>query len=88
MTRDAFHSHIVSYLAARAALPKGWSRSSSDNLFDLGILESFDLPDLVAHIERVLGRPADLTSHRIETFYTLDSMYEAFVARTKESCPR
>jgi hypothetical protein len=86
MTRESFHSSIVNYLAKRAALPADWSCASTDNLFDLGVLESFDLPNLVLHIERTLGRDADLMSQRVEVFYTLDSMYEAFVTPVEVGC--
>jgi hypothetical protein len=80
MTPQSFRDNIIGYLRHQASLPPDWSCQGGDNLFDLGVLESFDLPALVAHIERLLDRPADLSSRQIEVFYTLDSMYEAFVA--------
>ncbi|KYF91087.1 hypothetical protein BE20_36945 [Sorangium cellulosum] len=86
MTREAFYENIIRYIAHQAALPPGWSCQSSDNLFDLGVLESFDLPGLVAHIERMLDKRADLAARQIEVFYTIDSMYEAFVDAKGASC--
>ncbi|NOK15688.1 hypothetical protein [Corallococcus carmarthensis] len=87
MTREEFQANIIQYLATQASLPEGWSCGPKENLFDLGVLESFDLPRLVAHIERMLDRRADLKSRRSEVFFTLDTMYEAFVGASKEgSC--
>ncbi len=86
MTREAFHEKILAYLRSYANLPDEWLCDSSENLFDLGVLESFDLPFLVEHIEKLLDGHIDLGVQRIEVFYTLDSIYEAFVAKSEASC--
>ncbi|MGE6761923.1 hypothetical protein D7X96_24325 [Corallococcus interemptor] len=86
MTREEFQSNIIQYLATQASLPEGWTCGPKDNLFDLGVLESFDLPRLVAHIERMLDSRADLKSRRSEVFFTLDSMYDAFVGSKEGAC--
>jgi len=47
--RDQIHQ--VLRAISRAPLPTG----ASDSLFDAGVLDSFSLVDLVAHLERTFG---------------------------------
>lgn len=57
------------------------------NLFDLGLLESFKLPQLVAFLTDELRLDVDLTQVGMESFYTIDVMYSSFAAPTRGAEP-
>lgn len=86
MERNQFYSKVISYLEERSDLPSGWDWNDSVNLFDVGILESFDLPDLVQQIEGITGTVVPLSGLKIEHFYTLKTMYDTIVGKIELSC--
>ncbi len=79
MKRDEFRSLLAEYLRTSGRLAGQWSYDDNDDLFEIGLLESFDLPNLVDFLQGVSQSPLDLGAHRIEVFATVDSMYQAFV---------
>lgn len=52
-----------------------------DNLFDAGVLDSFTVVKVIVFLERLLGRPVDLQDASIESFASLNSIYDTFVTR-------
>lgn len=86
MDKKIFYSQLISYLSERTELPNDWTWEERVNLFDAGILESFDLPDFVQKIEEITGKEIQSPGLKIEQFFTLLSIYETFVREVKLSC--
>ena len=82
MTLDDFRSRLHGYLIANGKLPAGEACGDDDNLFDRGVVESFDLPALVEFLEGLTGKHLDLVDRKIEVFYSVSSMYGAFIGST------
>ena len=51
-----------------------------DNLFDLGVLDSFTVVRVIVFLEELTGSPIDLGQADIESFSTIDRIYQTFVA--------
>lgn len=51
----------------------------SDNLFDAGVLDSFTVAKVIIFLEHLVGGQIDLSEASIESFSTVDSIYETFV---------
>jgi acyl carrier protein len=50
-----------------------------DNLFDAGVLDSFTVVKVIVFLEHLVGRPVDLQEASIESFASLNSIYDNFV---------
>jgi hypothetical protein len=79
VNRNEFRSKLHEYLIAKGNLPAEWECGDEDNLFDRGVVESFDLPGLVDFLEGLTGTRLDLMDRKIEVFYSMGSMYDAFI---------
>lgn len=79
MNLDDFRSKLHGYLITKGNLPADWECGDDDNLFDRGVVESFDLPGLVDFLEALTGTRLDLVDRKIEVFYSVSSMYGAFI---------
>ena len=51
----------------------------ADNLFDVGVLSSLHIPALIVFLEGLLDRELPLETTPLTAFYSISSMYEAFV---------
>jgi acyl carrier protein len=52
----------------------------NDNLFDAGVLDSLTVARVIVFLERLVGKPVDLELASIDSFATLTSIYDNFVA--------
>ncbi|MEU3523137.1 hypothetical protein AB0E62_04595 [Streptomyces sp. NPDC038707] len=79
VSRSEFDAEFAAFVSA---LGDGRTMSGvggDDNLFDIGVLDSFSVIKLIALIESLAGRPIDLEQATIETFATTDLIYGTFV---------
>ena len=80
MDRPSFYARMRDHLAeeaggaGRAVSPA--SIGEHDNLFDIGLVNSFSLVKLLIQVEEVLGVEVDVTRHDPETFFSLAGMYD------------
>lgn len=78
--RPSFYARMRDHLAeeaggaGRAVSPA--SIGEHDNLFDIGLVNSFSLVKLLIQVEEVLGVEVDVTRHDPETFFSLAGMYD------------
>ncbi|SIT19405.1 hypothetical protein SAMN05421686_11618 [Thalassolituus maritimus] len=86
MERKEFYSKVIAYLNDRTDVPSDWAWGDTDNLFDVGIIESFDLPDLVNKIEEITGNEIQVSGLKVEHFYTLQTMYDSILRDMRLSC--
>ena len=49
--------------------------SPDDNLFDLGLVNSFSTIRMIVFVEEITGQPIDIAGHDLEAFYTMRGLY-------------
>jgi hypothetical protein len=49
--------------------------SPDDNLFDLGLVNSFSTIRMIVFVEEITGQPIDIADHVLEAFYTMRGLY-------------
>jgi len=83
MTEDEFYTNMSRFLAEKWEESTGEALTRpiapNDNLFDLGLVDSFTMIRMIVHVEGLTGHPIDLADHDLETFYTLRGLYTATV---------
>ncbi|MFT4034275.1 MAG: hypothetical protein QM679_01720 [Patulibacter sp.] len=88
--RDAFYRAICEYLksANRDVAPELIEGiDPTDNLWDLGFLDSFGMVKLLTFLEEFVGREIVLSPDSIRTFHTIERMYDGHVARDSGKQP-
>lgn len=53
---------------------------ADENLFDAGVLDSFSVLRVIMFVEQLRGAEVDLEEANIESFSSLDRIYETFIA--------
>jgi hypothetical protein len=77
MSKEAFVHELRKFIQQQD--PVGASEiPTNENLFDLGLLESFKLPTLVSFLTDNLNLNVDLSDVSMESLYTIDQMYTSF----------
>lgn len=76
---------IRNYIIEEASLDQEWTCSESENLFDLGVLRSFDIPSLIELLERKLNLDIDIEGLDMGDFMTLDNIFNS-VSRKYQEC--
>jgi hypothetical protein len=46
-----------------------------DNLFDLGLVNSFSTIRMIVFVEELTGAPIDVAEHDLEAFYTMRGLF-------------
>lgn len=77
MTRERFEQAFLEFLRKRNEAP-ALSVSAADNLFHLGLLDSFAIPHLITHLECALGTQLDLERGGLETFFSIERAFRAY----------
>jgi acyl carrier protein len=79
MEREHFYKTMREFIAELAAERTGEPVTTAigedDNLFDLGLINSFSIIQMIVFIEELTGTSIDLSAHELETFYTLRGIY-------------
>jgi acyl carrier protein len=82
MDQATFYAAVRKFLGKLAGDEKGSSAGAAvavaedANLFDLGLLDSFSIIQLILFIEELTGTQLTPEVHDPESFYTLRGMYE------------
>lgn len=78
--RDDFSNQFRTWLAEFNPEVDPAALSSGDNLFDTGVLDSFSVVSVVMFVEKFRGSELNLEEASIESFSSLDRIYETFIA--------
>jgi len=81
MERQIFLKEVESFLLSDES-NKEHNISSIDpsaNLWDLGLVDSFRIMELILFLEDILGKEINVESNFIRNFHTMDLMYESLV---------
>lgn len=82
LSRDEFHTRMTEFFTQNLKFKiEGEGLSADDNLFARGVLESFNIPVLIGFLEEVSGSGINLESASLEAFFTINAMYDAFLAK-------
>ncbi|WDZ85830.1 acyl carrier protein [Micromonospora cathayae] len=79
MERETFQRLVTEYLTAlddAGEDAEPLEIRPDDNLFDVGVVTSLSMIKLIGHISDVTGTSIDLSRYSIESFYTIDSIYD------------
>lgn len=74
-----FGSVVLSFLRERNKSPE-LTVDPEQNLFDSGLMDSFDLPRLILHVESELNARLLVGEDGIEGFYTIEKAFALFVS--------
>lgn len=81
-TKDEFNTKLLEFFENEDKFDVT-GLTPDDNLFNKGVLESFNIPKLVLFIEEMRGLPIELQGVNIEAFFTMNSIYEYFFVDSK-----
>lgn len=81
MEREQFYREVVGFLGRLATetgaeTPPAAGIDPDDNLFDLGLVNSFSMIRMIVFVEELTSVPVDLADHDLETFYSLRGLYD------------
>ncbi|MEU9294621.1 phosphopantetheine-binding protein [Streptomyces sp. NPDC048266] len=80
ITRDAFDTEFRTFLSTFELDVDLATVTADDNLFDQGVLDSFSVLRVIVLVERLRGEPVDLEHAGIESFASISTIYESFIA--------
>jgi acyl carrier protein len=79
MEREHFYKAMSEFITGLAAERTGEPVTAvigdDDNLFDLGLVNSFTIIQMIVFLEELTGVSIDLSVHELESFYTLRGIY-------------
>ncbi len=78
--RDDFANQFRAWLAEFNPDVDPAGLADGENLFDAGVLDSFSVVSVVMFVEKFRGSELDLEAASIESFSSLDQIYETFIA--------
>lgn len=81
MEREVFYKAISEFITGlsleRADEPvTATAIGEDDNLFDLGLINSFTIIQMIVYLENLTGISIDLSAHDLESFYTIRGTYD------------
>lgn len=82
ITRDKFHRVFLDFLRLRNGDPSLYV-GLDENLFNLGLLDSFGLVHLLDHLARELGREPRREGG-VEAFFTINRAFASFSGAVRE----
>ena len=79
VNKDAFYQSASQFIVARHIDRVG--RAPDDvpddgNLFDLGLVDSYSMLQLIGHVEELSGREIDILTFDISQLFTLRQIYD------------
>jgi acyl carrier protein len=82
LSRDEFFTRLTGFFEQNLKFKgRADELSADDNLFARGVLESFNIPVLIGYLEELSGGDINLEKASLESFFTINSMYDAFLAK-------
>jgi acyl carrier protein len=79
MEQTEFYDRVGEFIGQLSAETTGEALTTAvkedDNLFDLGLVNSFTIIRMIVFVEELTGAQIDLADHDLETFYTLRGLY-------------
>lgn len=78
--RDAFSTQFRAWLAEFNPDVDPATLTDEENLFDAGVLDSFSVVSVVMFVEQFRGSELHLEDASIESFSSLDRIYDTFIA--------
>jgi acyl carrier protein len=76
VNREKFYLDMTEYLETLDEESGELEIAPDDNLFDEGIVTSYSVVKMIAHLEKLVGRPIDVAQYGVERFYTLSGLYD------------
>jgi acyl carrier protein len=83
MEREGFCREMSEFIIGLAGEEAGGQAAGvvtvigeDDNLFDLGLVNSFTIIQIIVYLEKLTGVSIDLTAHELESFYTIHGIYD------------
>jgi acyl carrier protein len=81
LDRAEFTSNFAKFIAGIDTERSIDAVGPDDNLFDAGVLDSFTVVKVIVFLENLVGQPVDLQGATIDSFATLNDIYNNFVAQ-------
>lgn len=80
MDKDAFFDSVSAFIldhrpASAVTRPAVTTVPAQGNLFDLGLVDSYTMLDIVSYVEEITGRHIDIMDIDIARLFTLEGMY-------------
>ena len=80
MDKDAFFDSVSAFIldhrpVSAAGRPAMTAVPAGDNLFDLGLVDSYTMLDIVSYVEQITGSQIDIMNIDIARLFTLEEMY-------------
>jgi hypothetical protein len=80
MTKQEFEERFVEILRRVKNDPEMSAPSSAESLWDGGYLTSFTMVEVISRLETLLGRELVLSADALRSFYSVDRIFETYVA--------
>jgi hypothetical protein len=77
--KDAFYQSAGQFIVARYTDRVGRPPDgvpADGNLFDLGLVDSYSMLQLIGHVEEISGREIDILTFDISQLFTLRQIYD------------
>lgn len=83
MTREEFERALIDFIGGPLCASRGLTRQpvqldANDPLFEMGIIDSLGIIDLLAFVEQATGRPVPLRKVDMKHFATVHRIAESF----------
>ena len=79
MDRRTFNQAFTTFIAQANPDKQIGQIPESENLWDLGYIDSLRMVDLLMFLENTLGTEIQIENHPPQVFHTFDAIYETFV---------
>lgn len=76
MDKANFTNAVLQFLRRNNPEKPFDSIPTDENLFNIGMLESFSIPSLAMYLEKISQKKLPMENITIEAFYSIDSMFE------------
>jgi acyl carrier protein len=78
VSKNEFYQEFLKFLRELNEGKEIQSINESDNLIELGCIDSLSLVSTVMFLEELLGEEIALEKHELRSFYTMENMYNTF----------
>ena len=78
MESKYFYKSIINFIKQRHPELEVDKISETDNLFDLGYIDSLSVTEFILFLEKLLGREIPIGNYEPRTFHNMKSLFETF----------